>query len=91
MKKYIFSLICILAGCVLTGCAINSSIDFKRESAGEHIFKDIQAQTETQKTKVTKSKSGMVIYKDNTTLDTTGDYKNFIGPKNIDFDLNFKF
>ena len=88
--KLLFIFVCVLISFVLFGCK-NDGIKFYRESGVQQLMNDakenlnINSNTPT----TTRSKSGVVIYKDNSTSNTTGGSANF-GPKDINFGVPIK-
>ena len=82
--KLLFIFVCVLISFVLFGCK-QEKIKFYRESGVKQIVKDAKDTLGlTDNSTTTKSKSGVYIYKDNSTKDTTGGSVTF-GPKDIQF------
>ena len=83
--KLLFIFVCVLISMVLFGCK-NEGIKFYRESGVEHFMNDM---SNNHNSTTTKSSSGVVIYKDNSTTDSTSGKAHF-GPNDLNFDINIK-
>lgn len=92
MEKIVAIIFCIIISCMFLGCKKQDAIKFYRESQVDSFVSDVEKQN-SKKTSVIIDKSGVVIYKDNTTLDTTnGEAQSFpIGPKDLEFDFKIDF
>ena len=88
--KLLFIFVCVLISFVLFGCK-KDGIKFYRESGVEQFLNDTKngLGLNSESTTTTRSSSGVVIYKDNSTKDTTGGSASF-GPKDLNFDLPIK-
>ena len=87
--KLLFIFVCVLISFVLFGCK-NDKIQFYRESGVQQFMQDAKDGLNfNSDVTTTRSSSGVVIYKDNSTQDTTGGSATF-GPKDIDFDMPIK-
>ena len=90
-KKIKFSLIflSVFVTIFFAGCS-NQGIQFNRESAFDK-FKSTFGQEEKKNTKkIYRSKGGVIIFKDETTHNTTNSNIRF-GPSEIKFDMPLKF
>ena len=85
--KLLFIFVCVLISFVLFGCK-NEKIKFYRESGVQQLMdnakESLNFNSDSSSVTTTKSKSGVVIYKDNSTKDTTGGRATF-GPRDIQF------
>lgn len=88
--KLLFIFVCVLISFVLLGCK-QDKIKFYRESGVQQLMnsakESLNLNLDSAPATTTKSKSGVVIYKDNSTKDTTGGRATF-GPKDIEFGVS---
>ena len=81
--KLLFIFVCVLISFVLFGCK-QDGIKFYRESGVQKMVNDAKDTFGFAPPTTSRSKSGVVIYRDNNVKDTTGGSANF-GPKDIEF------
>ena len=84
--KFSFVVFCVLISCVLFGCK-NDKIKFYRESKVQELLHGFQ--DDNDKKDLIKKSSGIIIYKDNSSKNSSNQSINF-GPKDLNFDLKIK-
>ena len=85
--RLLFIFVCALISLVLFGCR-QDGIKFYRESGVQQFMNEVTGSQKPTST-TTRSSSGIVIYRDNTTKDSTGGSANF-GPKDPDFNMHLR-
>lgn len=84
LKKHV--IFCLMFGlCLFLAACRNNTINLGNASNAQKLMKNYNIQQ--NKPTVQKS-SGIIIYKDNTTINKTSEKVNF-GPKDLDFNMKF--
>lgn len=98
VKKYLYGFIsCVLLGVtllILSGCTSSSHVVNTRSMPGHrftNVLKNVSGQQTSKDSPLVRTKSGVYIYKDNSTVNTTGYRFRMndsidIGPTDVRFD-----